>query len=253
MKAVKVAACQLPYVHKDIERALAIMLSYAARAESEGANLICFPECYLQGYIYDGEHTEDLALDLSSPAFDQIAQTLEPLTSTLVFGLIERDGPSLFNTAVVMANGIVLGRYRKTKLLAGEKQVEAGEAFPVFDLHGLRFGINICHDLNYSECARAVSVQDAQLLLCPCNNMMRKSNAEHWKLKHNEIRGRRALETGMCLISSDVTGEWNGRISYGPTAVIGGNGLVVDQVGLLEEGLVFHELKVEQGAGGKGG
>ncbi|MEM7383995.1 MAG: carbon-nitrogen hydrolase family protein [Verrucomicrobiota bacterium] len=247
MNVVKVAACQLPYVHQDVDRALAIILRYAGRAESRGAKLICFPECYLQGYVYEGENTEDLALDLSSPAFDRVAQVLEPLTSTLVFGLIERDGANLFNTAVVMAAGTVVGRYRKAKLQAGERQFEAGNTFPVFDLHGLRFGINICYDLNFSECAQAVSKQKAQLLLCPCNNMMRRAQAEHWKLKHNEIRGHRALESGLCIISSDVTGEWNDRISYGPTAVIDENGLVSRQAELMQNTIVFHEVKVEQG------
>ena len=52
----------------------------------------------------------------------------------------------------------------------------------------------------------------------------------------------------MCLISSDVTGEWKGRVSYGPTAVIDETGSVVRQVELMQEGLIIHELKVGQGA-----
>lgn len=249
--AVKIAACQLPYVHQDINRALAIILEYAARAESQGARLICLPECYLQGYVYVGENTEELAFDLSSPAFGRILQALAQLTATVVFGFIEREGTRLFNTAVVVESGVVLGRYRKAKLLAGESQFEAGSSFPIFDLYGVKFGINICNDLNFPECAQAVAEQDARLLLCPCNNMMRKSDAERWNRKHNEIRKRRALETGMCLISSDVTGEWNGRVSYGSTAAIEGNGSVVCQVDRMQPGLIIYELQVVPGDGDK--
>ena len=86
------------------------------------------------------------------------SQATADLTPTLVFGLIESDGGSLFNTAVVVREGQLLGRYRKSHLLAGEQVFKAGSEYPVFRVDGLTFGINICHDTNYTiefaACAR---------------------------------------------------------------------------------------------------
>jgi 5-aminopentanamidase len=239
---ITIAACQLPYVHEDIEQSLKLIVTYALKAESQDAKLVCFPECYLQGYIVNNR-THQLALDLSSDAFERILYQLAAIRPVLVIGLIERENQKVFNTAVVIKEGQLLGRYRKVKLIGGEKGIfEAGSEFPVFETEGLRFGINICYDLNFSECTLAVASQDVDLLVCPCNNMMRFENAEKWKYKHNESRAERAKEGNIWLISSDVTGEREGRISYGPTAVINSQGLIVTQVPLLNEGMIVQEI-----------
>ncbi len=59
-----------------------------------------------------------------------------------------------------------------------------------------------------------------------------------------ERRGVRLLagETGLWIVSADITGERDGRISYGPTAVINPQGQVVAQVPLLEIGMVTLEI-----------
>ncbi len=74
--------------------------------------------------------------------------------------------------------------------------------------------------------------------------MMRRETAEKWKYKHNEGRAERAKEGKLWLLSSDVTGEQKGRISYGPTALINKNGSVVKQLPLMQEGLLVHTLEL---------
>jgi 5-aminopentanamidase len=239
---VKIAACQLPDIHEDIEKSLGIIIDYASKAEAQSATLVCFPECYLQGYVVHSEKTAQLALDLSSPEFAIVLQRLRHLRPTLVLGVIEKSEGRLYNTAVVIRQGKVLGYYRKTHLLAGEKIFEAGNDYPIFEVNGLRFGINICYDLNFSACAKAVSDQNAHVLLCPSNNMMPRKIAETWKDKHNEIRAQRALESKLWLISSDVTGEKDGHVSYGPTAAIRPDGKVITQVPLLQEGMILQKI-----------
>lgn len=239
---LKIAACQLPYIHEDVETALQFIIDYAAKAESQNARLVCFPECYLQGYTIN-ERTPSLAIDLASKAFENILQQLAGIKPVLVIGLIERDNQKIFNTAVVIKQGQLLGRYRKVKLIGTEKDVfEAGNEFPIFDIESLKFGINICYDLNFSNCTQELAKQGAQLLVCPSNNMMRRENAEKWKHKHNESRAERAKEGKLWLLSSDVTGEQKGRISYGPTALISPQGIVVSQLPLLQEGMLVQEI-----------
>ena len=239
---ITIAACQLPDIHEDIEQSLSIIIKYVSKAETQGAKLVCFPECYLQGYIVDKERTRQLALNLSSDVFENILERLADISPVLVIGLIEIEEQKLYNTAVIVKHGKMLGRYRKVKLLNGEKGIfEAGSEFPVFETEGLKFGINICYDLNFSECTQAVA-KNIDLLVCPCNNMMRLENAEKWKDRHNESRIERAKKGDLWLISSDVTGEKDGRISYGPTAVINPQGLVVSQVPLLQEGMIVQEI-----------
>jgi predicted amidohydrolase len=72
---------------------------------------------------------------------------------------------------------------------------------------------------------------------------MRREVAERYRAIHNEIRALRAKEHGMWLMSSDVTGDRDGRICYGPTAVIDPAGNVVGYVPLLQTGMVVAELR----------
>lgn len=244
---VTVAACQVPDIHEDVEQSLRIIREYAAKAETAGAQLVCFPEAYLQGYVLEAKRTQQLAFDLSSSDFGDILKQLKDINTILIFGLIEMKGRALYNTAVVVKQGKLLGYYRKTNLLSGEKLFTAGCTYPVFQLSHLTFGINICYDLNFPESAAAIAEQGAHLLVCPSNNMMRYDTAEKWKYKHNPVRAERAVETGLWLISSDVTGQKGGRISYGPTALINPQGGVTAQVPLLEEGLIVQDIVFLQG------
>lgn len=244
-KKVIIAACQTGEIEGDIDFSLNTILHYSNKAQTQNAKLLCFPECFLQGYVV-GERTQRLAIDLSSSSFKKILNQLKDITPILIIGLIETDGQSLFNSVIVVREGKLIGCYRKVHLFGQENQIfESGSDFPIFEVDGLKFGINICNDLNFSECAKSVSKQNAHLLVCPCNNMMSLQKAEEWKHKHNEIRSALCLGTGLWLASSDVTGERNGKISYGPTAVISPEGNVVSQIPLLKEGLLIHSIPVQ--------
>jgi predicted amidohydrolase len=59
--------------------------------------------------------------------------------------LIEVERDRLYNTAVVVERGVLIGRYRKTRLLRGEAIFTPGADSPIFEAGGLRFGINICY------------------------------------------------------------------------------------------------------------
>ena len=80
------------------------------------------------------------------------------------------------------------------------------------------------------------------MIVCTANNMMPYDKAEKSKLLHNQVRSKRAKETGLWFISADITNERDGRISYGPTAIINPEGKVVDQIPLCEVGMVSVEI-----------
>tara|TARA_R110002095_G_scaffold215691_3_gene210619 strand:+ start:19976 stop:20713 length:738 start_codon:yes stop_codon:yes gene_type:complete len=239
-----VAACQLFDVQDDLEQTLEEIMEYATHAAEQGAMLVCFPECYLQGYILDERQARRRAIDLASGQFAEILKKLKPIQPTLVIGMIEKAGESLHITAVVVKRGKLLGHHRKNRLASFERPFAPGVETPIFEVDGLRFGINICYELQFSERSAAVANQGASLVVCPCYNMLHPENAETWKEKHNAIRAERARETGLWLLSSDVTGERDGQISYGPTALIDPGGEVVSQVPLMEEGLLVQEILI---------
>lgn len=242
MKTVRIAAAQTAEFRENAETALDLVADIAARAETEGALLLCFPEGFLQGYLTDEAPARRNALDLASPAFDVVLNRLPKTGPMIVMGLIEVEKGRLFNTAIVVNRGTVIGRYRKAHLLASEQIFCAGRDNHVFEIAGLRFGINICYDTNFPEAARRVANLGASLIVCPANNMLHRKTAEALKNIHNSVRGERCRETGLWLVSADVTGERDGRISWGPTAVLNPAGEVVAQVPLEKPGLLVFDI-----------
>jgi apolipoprotein N-acyltransferase len=79
--------------------------------------------------------------------------------------------------------------------------------------------------------------------LVAAQNMLRRPVAERCKDLHHSMRAERARETGMWLVSSDVTGvRGDSRIAYGPTSVISPRGEIVEQVPLMTTGMVVTEI-----------
>jgi predicted amidohydrolase len=246
METVRIAAAQTLEYRENVEAALTCALDMIRQAEAESVRLLCFPEGFLQGYLTEPEAARRAAMDLASPAFEAILDRLAAADLMIVMGMIESEGEDLFNTAVVIHKGEVIGRYRKAHLLKGEKLFRPGIETPVFAIDGLRFGINICYDTAFPEAARKVAHTGASLLVCCANNMMPRANAEKFRDVHNAVRGERCRETGLWLLSADVTGEREGRISWGPTAVLNPAGEVTAQFPLEAPGLLVFDMAIER-------
>lgn len=241
---LRVGACQTPEILGDTGSALACIEDFAWQADRRGVGLLVFPECFLQGYLVEEEHVRRHALDLGSVRFAWVLRRLGPIEQTLVFGVIEQQRGRYFNAVVVVARGALVGVYRKTHLVGGESLFDKGDGYPTFELRGVRFGINICYDTQFAEAAAAVAAQGAQLLLVSAQNMMRRQAANHWKDLHHRIRAQRVRETGMWLVSADVTGERDeDRIGYGPTSVINPRGEVMARVPLMTTGMVVADIR----------
>ena len=239
---IKIAACQVPDIRENIAASINWIEKFAAQAESENVSLICFPECFLQGYLTDKFLAKKYAINLESTAAESIFERFAKFKTAIVTGFIEEESGSLYNSAMVVQHGKLLGKYRKINLLKGEQIFESGGEYPVFQINDLSFGINICYDTQFAETVAAVVRKGASLLLCPANNMMKYKTAEEYKDLHHKIRRQRAVENQIWLLSADVTGEREGRISYGPTSAINPEGKVVSQVPLMKTGMITVEI-----------
>lgn len=249
-RVVCIAACQMPEIRMDPAKALSLVKEYGFKSAALGAELVCFPECYLQGYLVNSQEertmAKEMAIDLSSPEFKSVLRELSSLSPVLVFGLIEQSHLGVHNTAVIVYRGKLLGTYRKIHLHGTENDVfTAGSEAPVFEVNGFRFGITICYDNQFPGLSADLASRGVHLLMSPSNNLMPYEKAEKSRQLHARDRGQRCRETGVPLLSSDITGERDGRISYGPTALFDEVGEIVAQVPLLQPGLIVESIKID--------
>jgi N-carbamoylputrescine amidase len=103
-----------------------------------------------------------------------MAQLARELDVVLPVSFFERAGHSCFNTvAIIDAGGEMLGTYRKAHIPNGPGYQEktyfapGDTGFKVWDTRFGRLGVGICWDQWFPECARAMALQGAELLLYP--------------------------------------------------------------------------------------
>lgn len=236
----KIGAVQVRDTQGDISASLRAVHEAMQRADEESINILCFPECFLQGYTLDDAETKERALDLSSSQFKEILDTLAKYKVTIILGFIEKDAKGFYNTAAVIQGGKLLGTYRKVHLF--EHNFQPGETYPVFTADGITFGINICYDARFTEGATELAAQGAKVIFYPLNNRLPHEKAVNYRDKHIPNLIARAKESGCWVISSDVIALDDTHTGYGCTAIVSPQGEVVSRVQELEAGIVSLEL-----------
>jgi predicted amidohydrolase len=159
-----------PRVAATREEELATVGRFLTEAAARGAEIVCFPETYLPGYR---------GLDFSPPPLDQAAQerALEGICAlarrhrTAVIMPMEWTSPAgLLNLAfVVDADGTVQGFQTKNQLAPEEEpQYVPGETRRLFAVHGISFGVVICHEgWRYPETVRWAAQRGARVVFHP--------------------------------------------------------------------------------------
>jgi predicted amidohydrolase len=236
----RIGTFQLQDVQGDVERSLKVIETALAEADDAGLSIVCFPECFLQGYTLDIDETKARALDLSSDAFSAILQRLAAYTPAFILGLIEQEGDHFYNTAAVIHEGRLLGKYRKIHLF--EPNFTAGTESPVFSVGGLTFGINICYDARFADGAQALAEKGAQVIFYPLNNRLARDKAIGYREKHVSNLVSRAKETGCLVVSSDVVANNAKTLGYGCSAIVIPGGEIHARVPELTAGMVTVEL-----------
>jgi 5-aminopentanamidase len=236
----KVGVVQAQDIQDDVEETLSVVRSRLKQADAEGLSVLCFPECFLQGYTQDIGDAKQRAMYVDSLEFREVLNTLKPYSTTAILGMIEEDAGSYFNTAVVIKDGKLLGKYRKIHLF--EKNFEPGDDYPVFTVDGLTFGINICYDARFSEGAQKLAEKGARVIFYPLNNRLLTEKAIKYRDKHLLNLVARAKETGCWVVSSDVVAQDSETIGYGCTAIVSPKGATIERATELEEAMVSVQI-----------
>jgi predicted amidohydrolase len=112
----------------------------------------------------------DTAEEIPGPSTRRLGESARRYGMYLVAGLIERDGSAIYNTAVLIdRKGNLAGRYRKVYLPREEVEggVTPGAVCPVFDTDFGRIGIMVCWDAEYTDPARILATEGAEMIIVP--------------------------------------------------------------------------------------
>ena len=168
----RVAACTLPVTVADPAANAAAVLAEAQKCDDDNVAVVVFPELSLSGYAIDDLFMQDTLLDAVHRAIREIAEASTGLRPVLVVGAPLAHGNRIFNCAVVIHRGQVLGVSPKSYLPTYREFYErrwfapgddhAGSTidlggvevpfgpdliFDVTDVPGLRLHVEVCEDM----------------------------------------------------------------------------------------------------------
>ena len=166
---------------------LARVLSSVEKA-GEACDLIVFPE-YCMGFPQEGlsrKYLDDVAEPLTGDFVGEIAEVSRRLEVGVVIPIFEKDNGSVYNTAVVIDHGTVLGGYRKVHLFDAlgyrESDLFKGGSNPVtFRVGEMKFGLVICYDVRFPELIRAEAFSGAHAVIAPAGWYAGPLKEEQWQ------------------------------------------------------------------------
>lgn len=232
---VRVAVAQMDCVLGDVPANLARIETLATRAaRDEGAQLVILPECATTGYFV-GDRARDLATTADGPVVRRLAALADELGIHLAVGLIEADGPDLYDCLALLAPAEGLrAMYRKVHLFAGERAMfQAGDRACLVDTPFGRLGLTVCYDLLFPEYVRALALAGARIIVNGTNWI-----TDPWQVgmgwSGDAVRAlarTRALENGVHVAMAARVGQEGAFTSIGHSTIASPSGAILATLG----------------------
>jgi NAD+ synthase (glutamine-hydrolysing) len=171
----RVAACTTPVTVADPAANVAAVLAEARACSDDGVAVAIFPELCLSGYAIDDLFMQDAVLDRVEEAIGSLVEASRELRPVLVVGAPLRSLHRIYNCAVVVHRGRVLGvapkvhlptyrEFYEARWFASGREQSAGDGgvidvagqqapfgwdliFEAVDVPGLRLHVEVCEDM----------------------------------------------------------------------------------------------------------
>jgi nitrilase len=226
-----------------------------------GANIIVFPEAFVGGYpkgaafnIYIGarapegreefRHYHEQAITVPGPETAALGKAANAARVYLNIGVIERDGGTLYCTALFFGpDGSLLGKHRKTMPTAAERLCWGfgdGSTLTTVDTPWGTMGSVICWENDMPLLRMAMYAKGIKICCAPTAD-----DRDSWAstMQHIALEGRCfVLSACQYLTGRNFPGYMKNNISDdGDHVLMRGGSVIVSPLGRIIAGLVFGE------------
>lgn len=217
------------------EQNLTLWCDQIAAAGRLGLDIVCLSEAILS--VGTQAATREIAETIPGPTSERLGAAARQHRLWVVAGVMEREGATLFNTAVLFdRQGRIAGRYRKVHLPREEwqKGITPGTDYPVFQTDFGTVGLMVCYDYFFPETVQILAQNGAEIVFAPT-----------WGTTFADREGRVEGQTIFRVRARD-----NGVFLV--TSVYDGDSLVIDPLGRVlassqgQTGVVWAEADLDQ-------
>lgn len=229
-------------------------------AHARGAQIILLPELFETPYFCKDHDTKyfDLALPIAAnPAVQRLQAVAKELQVVLPVSVFECAGNVFYNTlAMIDADGALLGTYRKSHIPESPGYHEkfyfspGDTGFKVWPTRYGAVGVGICWDQWFPECARAMALQGAELLLYPTAIGAEPQDPSidsqpHWR---RVMQGHAAANLMPVMAANRIGVEQGKQWSvqyYGSSFIADHTGAIIEQADRTTESIVIATMDLD--------
>ena len=244
MRDFKAAIAQVSAELRNKEKNIEKMERSAGEARELGAELLIFPELFLTGYNIRNEVFR-LAEERDGESVERLSKIAENEEMHLIFGMLEREGERIYNSAVLLSPDGERSVYRKLMFPNFGPFEEGlyftqGNEMPVFETELGKIGIEICYDLFYPEITKTYAGKGAEIIV----NISGSPSIS--RALFEKVLLARAIENTSYVLYSNNVGTQIGLVFWGGSRVISPKGEIIAVGDAYEEGMVVAELKKDE-------
>jgi len=246
MNDLRIAAvimnCPVGRVQDNLDR----MVGWVQTAKKQAADLVCFPEMNVTGYSTRDEIKDSTEI-VPGPISQFIVALARESKIVILAGMAEEDSKGcVFASHLVVTPQGVAGIYRKIHIAPPEGNVfTAGNTIPVFEINGLKLGIQLCYDVHFPELSTCMAIDGADVIFMP-HASPRGTPQQKFASWMRHLPAR-AFDNGLYVVACNQTGDNQNGLNFpGLTVILDPAGRIITKDTGGKENLVVADLKAEE-------
>ncbi len=237
-------------VHKNVDK----VIDFIKKAEKLKVDILSFPELCTTTYF--PKHTYDeinvFLLSEHNSLYQRVIKSTLGFKVTIIFPYAEKTDEGIYNTADIIQNGKVIGKYRKIHIPIlkenstfnnlEERYFKPGNlGFPVFKINGIKIGIQICFDRHFPEGFRILGLKGTQVVFVPTNSAAFGADPRRIEM-WDRLMQVRAYENGYYIVAINKAGTEEGWDFMGNSLIVDSTGEIIKRLDQFEETIFYEDI-----------
>ena len=221
------------------------MASWIKEAKNQAAQLICFPEMNVTGYSTKPE-IKGCAESIPGPVSERLVQMAHENQIVILAGMAEKDEKGrIFASHLVATPESISGIYRKIHIAPPERNIfSPGNQVPLFEVNGVKVGIQLCYDAHFPELSTRMAVDGADIIFMP-HASPRGTPREKFDSWMRHLTAR-AFDNGVFIVACNQNGDNLKGLQFpGVTVIIDPSGEIIEKKAGKEDGMIIVDLAAD--------